>query len=181
MRNILFNIQSANNPLKKLKIKQRNRFINSDKEFKLIYFASDRNAARTAGIPDKKENRKAVSLSTPRNKRLDMVKPEREIPGIIEIAWVKPNTEASFKFSELISLFPFKNPRVNIRTNPVKIKAILIALIELNRDKKKSLPKIPKIAVIKVTNNMYLNNLGSVNTFIISLKKNKIKAKTVPK
>ena len=40
------------------------------------------NAARIAGIDNKKENSPAFSLSRPAKREAEMVLPEREIPGI---------------------------------------------------------------------------------------------------
>jgi len=144
-------------PTKKLTINPANKLTSSVLSAKSIFFASNIAAPKMTGIAAKKEREKLLYLSIPLNKSAEIVMPEREIPGIIAMLWVRPKINASLKVK--FCLWPDINLFVRISIAPVAINAQATSAGELNRLSKKSLPNKPIIAVIIVTRNKSINNL----------------------
>lgn len=81
----------ANNEEKKAVINPTNRGANGNVENWFIELKNSVKAAKEiAGIPSRKENLVASFLSQPDNRAIEIVTPEREIPGIIAKAWATP-------------------------------------------------------------------------------------------
>jgi hypothetical protein len=146
---------------------------------KSISLASNKVAPRIAGIETKKENRNAVSLSIFLNKSVEMVIPEREIPGITATPCVMPRINASLKLR--LFFLPSINFFVESRIMPVHTSARPTARGEENNPSKKSFPDTPIIPVIKVTTAIRVINFILRKKSRISLKKKIINARVVPR
>jgi hypothetical protein len=100
-------------------------------------------APAIAGIESKKENSAAFSLFMPENIPADIVLPEREIAGMIEIACATP---IKIVF-QLLSSFPFSRAQiVEIKIAPVMMNSPEAHLAELKAASTKSLRKNPNSA-----------------------------------
>lgn len=138
--------------------------------------SSKKNAPRMTGIEAMKENLNASSLSAPLNKRVVIVVPDLEIPGIIAMAWEKPIIRLSF-FE--IRLFPSLKNFVEINIRPFIRKARKM-YFELNKDSRWSLNVTPMMPVTRDASNIFIKSCLSRKAFMISLKKNVKIARIVP-
>jgi hypothetical protein len=179
LRKTNFNTQREISPVNKLKTKPAAKLLRFALQAKLIFFDFNKAAPKTAGIDARNENLKLVSMSIPLNNKVEMVIPEREIPGIMAIPCVSPKITASLK--PTLFLFAVINFLVRINTMPVTIKATALKLMELKMLSKKSFPAKYIINVMSDTMTINDNNLGLPSALIISLNKKIIKAKLVPK
>ena len=78
---------------------------------------STKAAREIAGIPSRKENLVASSLSQPDIKAVEIVMPDLEKPGITANAWEKPIK----KLSEYLWLFKFIEPFFELSAIYIKI------------------------------------------------------------
>ncbi|MFH1690964.1 MAG: hypothetical protein ABIC68_00120 [Candidatus Omnitrophota bacterium] len=98
--------------------------------------SSRKNAAITRGMLAIKENVKAVSFLVCVMRRVVMVMPERDIPGAIAKACVKPINVA---LGKLTSFFPFLIFFVRTKIRPFTIRKIAVVRPHTNKDSKFSL------------------------------------------
>ena len=81
----------ANKEEKKAEINPTNKGrYGKDEDWFVTLINSTKPANEIAGIPSRKENLAASSLSHPDISAIEIVAPEREMPGIIAKAWAKP-------------------------------------------------------------------------------------------
>ena len=163
-------MKSPARPKQKLKVKLIQKLPGCAKA-KPIAFASNRKEPRIAGMPDKNENLNAASGLTPLAKRLTMVIPEREIPGIIVNPWLMPSTKASLKFRAFISLPPLLLLLLKIKIQAVTNNAAQTKAGFSNSPSKNLLPSRANAAVISVTTRICAINTKSASVRQISLAK----------
>ena len=65
--------------------------------FKVRWFILSKVAPNIAGTDNKNENLSAFPLGIPKKKAVDVVEPERDIPGSIASAWLRPMTKVFFR------------------------------------------------------------------------------------
>ena len=142
-------IFKAKSPLKKEAKKPKTIYLNSKEEICENSPILNNSAPKITGIEAKKENLKAASLCTLRNSKAEIVRPERDKPGITEIPCRIPSQKASPIFNSDKLRKPLVNLFVQSKVIPViKSGRANLAGAE-NIPSKKSSPKTT-IAMVKI-------------------------------
>jgi len=98
LRITISKIFKAKSPLKKEAKKPKAIYLNSKEEICENSPILNNSAPKITGIEAKKENLKAASLCTLRNSKVEIVRPERDRPGITQNPWTMPSQMASIIF-----------------------------------------------------------------------------------
>src|SRR5512139_2529984 len=108
-----------------------------------VFLYSNRVAPSIAGLESRKENFPESSRSRPQKSPMEIVAPDREIPGIMAIPWAMPMKMVSYH-TILPNGFPsFLAKRVNQSTNPVIISIPPTSLGSEKKDSNQSLKRMP--------------------------------------
>jgi len=125
------------------------------------FLNSNRMAPRIAGIERRKENFPESSRSRPQKSPVEMVAPDREIPGMIANPWAIPIMRASIHPIFPMFLSSFFAQRVNQRTNPVTISITPTNLGLEKKDSNQSFRKIPMRPVGRVASTIQSKSFAS--------------------
>ena len=116
-------------------------------------------APRIAGMERRKEKRAERSRSNPQKRPVDMVAPDREIPGMMAIPWAIPiRTESSHPIL-MIFLPSFFVQRVNQRKKPVMRSIPPTSFGWEKKDSNQSLRRSPMRPVGMVATTIQRSNL----------------------
>jgi len=108
-----------------------------------IFLYSNRVAPSIAGMERRKENFPESSRSKPQKSPVEMVAPDREIPGMMATPWAIPMRMASNHLIRLNGFPSFFAKRVSQRTNPVMRSMPPTSLGLEKKDSNQSLKRIP--------------------------------------
>lgn len=145
-----------------------------------ISLSDTRNAPLISGMAARNEKLKASSLLILRKSKVEMVVPEREIPGSKAKIWVNPMIAATGKVIFLSSDLSRQNFVTVKSISPFTSSVRVMRYVEENTVSKKSLISMPARPVIKVTANIFFSLLISFKAAIISRRKNKTMEHSVP-
>ncbi len=127
-------------------------------------------APRIAGMERRKENLAERSRSNPQKRPVDMVAPDREIPGIMAIPWAIPTRIESSHPIFMIFLPSFFVQRVNQRKKPVMRSIPPTSFGWEKKDSNQSLKRSPMRPVGRVARMIQRRSLAPGCSFPLPLK-----------